>query len=103
MRFVRARRPFGLLGVFGIHVTAEKHQDLADGLYSLRAGAPAEFVQCPFPFAALQRGGADLDQLMSLERPIHLRDQLGGDALVADPHDRLQLVRARFELAPLRG
>jgi hypothetical protein len=49
---------------------------------------------------ALAAGGADLDELVGLERAVDLGDHLVGEALVADDDDGIELVRLGAQLAP---
>jgi hypothetical protein len=44
---------------------------------------------------------AHLDQLVRLQRPVDLGDDLVGEALVADDHDGIELVGPRTQLAAM--
>jgi hypothetical protein len=54
-----------------------------------------------FPRLPVVGRRAHLDELVRLQRAIDFRDDLGGEALVADDHDRGQLVRFGAQLASL--
>ena len=56
------------------------------------------------PVAAFRGRRAHLDQLVGLERAVDLGQHFVGEALVADDHDRTELVRFGAQLAAfLRG
>jgi hypothetical protein len=52
-----------------------------------------------FPRLPVVGRRAHLDELVRLQRAIDFRDDLGGEALVADDDDRIQLVRLRAQFA----
>jgi len=56
----------------------------------------------PHPFLAqfaVVRRRAHLDELVRLERSVDLREHLVRESLVADDHDRIELVRLSAQLA----
>jgi hypothetical protein len=52
---------------------------------------------------AIVRGGANLDQLVGLERAVDLGQHLVGEALVADDHGGTELVRFGAQQAAALG
>jgi hypothetical protein len=56
-----------------------------------------------FARLAIVGRGADLDELVGLERAVDLGHDLVGEALVADDHDRREAVRLGAQLAAAFG
>src|SRR5437588_3024995 len=77
-------------------------EDFADLLHRLRAGALAERLERVFARLALEVGRAHLDELVRLERELHLLHHVVGEPFRADQHHRLEPVRPRLELLPFR-
>jgi hypothetical protein len=70
----------------------------------MRLQAVADRLDPDGPGVALVGRGAHLDELVRLERAVDLGDHLVGEALVADDHDRRELMGLGAQLAaPFRG
>jgi hypothetical protein len=80
-----------------------QHQHLADVLHGVRPGALADTGERHFALLAVERRGAQLDQLVVRERAVDLGQDGVGEALFADLQDRMQGMRARPERLALRG
>jgi hypothetical protein len=86
-----------------LRIFAVQHEDFPDLLHGVRLQPVAERLEPHVARIALARGGAHLDELVGLERAVDLGHHLVGEALVADDHDRAQLVRFGAQLAAPPG
>lgn len=72
-------------------------------LNRLRAGLHTNVRKKRFAGAAIEAGGAKLDQLVGLEAALDFVKNPRRQSRGADQHDRLEGVRASFQLAPSNG
>jgi hypothetical protein len=56
-----------------------------------------------FAYPAIVAEDTDLDQLVRLQRQVDFAQHRGGQTLLADRDDRVQVVRLRAKVAALRG
>jgi Ca2+-binding RTX toxin-like protein len=76
---------------------AVNNQHLADVLDRERVGALADAGQRHFALVAVERGGADFDQLVGGQGAVNFRDDGVGEALFAQLKDRVEVVGAGLE------
>jgi hypothetical protein len=69
----------------------------------MRSQALANLREPFAPPGPIVGGGAHLDQLVGLERPVDLGHDLVGEPLVADDHDGVQFVRFGAQFAAALG
>jgi len=69
----------------------------------LRSGPPANLLEDRLAPGAIGAGNAHLDQLVAFQTAVDFREDRGRQSGSADQHDRIERVRAGFQLAPPRG
>lgn len=70
-------------------------------LYRERVGALADAGQRHFALVAVERGGADFDELVGAECAVDFRDERVGKALFTQLQDRVEVVGAGAQLLAL--
>jgi len=69
-------------------------------LNRLRSGPPANLLKNRLAPGAIGAVHANLDQLVAFQTAVDFREDRGRQSGSADPHDRIERVRAGFQFAP---
>ena len=72
-------------------------------LNRLRSGLPANFFKDRLARGTIGVVHAHLDQLVAFQSAVDFRKHRGRQSDSADPHDRVERVRPRLQLAPPGG
>jgi hypothetical protein len=82
---------------------APDHQDLADVLHRRGIQRLADPRETGFPLLPVVTRHPHFDQLMALQAQVDLAQHRVGQPVVADRHDRVQVVGSGFEYLALGG
>lgn len=91
------------LSLITVRARAKQDQYLADALHGVGSQRIADMADQTFAMSAIISQHPDLDELVALQSEIDFAQHRRGEPGFADHDDRMQMMRARSEGAPLRG